>query len=527
VTDYDLYGATAGPATSISEPGSQYTLGVEWYATSTAWLKGYRVWRPSDGGSPQLNGPLVARTWTAGGSAVAGTDAAFTLSGSGWQTVLLGTPVALLLGSGNSYRSGVHFPGGRYSATNGYFGIGGPGEGGIINGPLRAPDAGNSISLIQNLFTVGASITFPASGSSANYWIQPIITDVDPGGESHSGAVSSSLVLGGNLTGGKAASGSPSSSVLALAANAAGQKRAAGAASAALGLTATVGSTSKVGAGVVTSSLGLSSSVTGSADADGTAARSRVLCSAWALPNDVPEPDRSKQSDEEWARDLLEASEILYYLSGRRWIGVGCTETAVLRSMDGNGTWPYHPTWGSCPCWSYGTWHGQYFYPPGVNVHVTHAQGPVAVQLPMSPIGVVTEVREDGVLLDPSKYRFSRSGWLTRLDGRSWNTCMDTTEITYSYGEPPPEAGVRAAVDLAVERLAYRLGEECAWPKMVTSFTRQGLSGEIPNPMDFISDGRTAIASVDMWLAAVNPQARAQRGRVWSPDLPSASVRYP
>jgi hypothetical protein len=526
VTDYDLYGATAGPATSISEPGSQYTLGVEWYATATAWLKGYRVWRPSDGGSPQLNGPLVARTWTAGGSVVAGTDAAFALSGTGWQTVLLSTPVPLLLGSGNSYRSGVHFPGGRYSATNGYFGIGGPGEGGIINGPLRAPDAGNSISLIQNLFTVGASITFPTSGSSANYWIQPIITDVDPGGESNSGAVSAALGLGGNLTGGKTGAGAPSS-LLALASASAGQKRAAGATASALGLTAVVGSTSKTGAGVVSSSLGLSSSVSGTADADGTAARSRVLCSAWALPNDVPEPDRAKQSDEEWARDLLEASEILYYLSGRRWTGVGCTETAVLRSMDGNGTWPYHPTWGSCPCWSYGTWHGQAFYPPGMNVHLTHTQGPVALQLPMSPIGTVTEVREDGVLLDPSKYRFSRSGWLTRLDGRSWNTCMDTTEVTYSFGDPPPEGGVRAAVDLAIERLAFRLGEECAWPRTVTSVTRQGMSMEIPNPMDFISDGRTAIASVDMWLAAVNPQARPQRGRVWSPDLPSASVRYP
>ncbi|MGL4809801.1 MAG: hypothetical protein ACRC4O_13735, partial [Giesbergeria sp.] len=334
------------------------------------------------------------------------------------------------------------------------------------------------------------------------------------------------LVLGTSLAGSKRAAGSPSS-VLALAAAAAGQKRAAGAAAAALGLTATVGSGSKRAAGAVASSLPLASSVSGSADADGTAARSQVLCSAWATPNDVPEPDRALQSDDEWRTLLLEASEVLYYLSGRRWIGVGCTETAVLRSVDGNGQWPYHPTWGSCSCWTYGTWRGTWLYPPGVNVYQSHAQGPVALQLPQSPIGTVTQVLEDGVLLDPSAYRVSRSGWLTRLDGRSWNTCMDTTEVTYSFGDPPPLGGVRAAVELAVERAAYARGDQCAWPKMVTSSTRQGLSMEIPNPLDFIADGRTGLPGVDMWLGSVNPQARAQRGRVWSPDIPSARVRYP
>lgn len=521
MTDYDLYGATSGPATSENEPGSQYTLGVEWYTTATTWLKGYRIWRPSDGGTPQITGPVVARTWTAAGSAVAGTDAAFTLSGSGWQTVLLGTPIALSVGSANSYRSGAHFPNGRYAATVGYFGIGGAGEGGIINGPLRAPDAANSISLIQNLFAAGASITFPTNGSSANYWIQPIITDIDPGGESHSGDVTSNLGLGSSATGTKTGVGAPASA-LGLGSSAAGAKLGAGGVSSALALGAGIGNTSKVGVGAVSSALGLNSSVTGAAVSDGKAARSQVLCSSWALPNDVPSPDRETQTDAEWTRLLLRASEILYYLSGRRWIGLGCTETATLRSMDGNGTWPYHPSWGSCSCWTYGTWRGLWLYPPGVDVHLGHSQGPVAIQLPMSPIGVVTEVREDGVLLDPSSYRFSRSGWVTRLDGEAWNVCMDTTTITYTFGEPPPGGGVDAAVELAIELAAYGRGEQCAWPRTVTSVTRQGLSMEIANPLDFLAEGRTGLPGVDMWLAAVNPTSRAQRGRVWSPDIPAA-----
>lgn len=527
MTDYDLFGAMTGPATSVSDPGQQYTLGTEWYITSTAWLKGYRFWRPDDGGSPAVTGPIVARTWTSTGALVAGTDAAFTLSGSGAQTVLLATPVALGVGPANSYRTGAHFPNGRYPFTSSFWSSG-PGSAGIINGPLVGPNQSSATEGEQGSLAVGSSINFPANGSpnAAFYWVTPIITDVDPGGESHSGAVSSNLGLGSNLSGSKIGSGSPSSAIV-LVSSAAGQKRGSGAVASPLGLGSSVGTGSKLGAGAVTSALLLGSSVAGAADADGSAARSRVLCSAWALPNDVPEPDRALLSDPEWAKLLLWSSEILYYLSGRRWIGNGCTETATLRSMDGDGTWPYHPSWGSCPCWSYGRWEGGYLYPPGLNVRLRHFQGPVGIQLPMSPIGVVTEVRENGVLLDPSKYRYSRSGWITRLDGQTWNTCLDTTTITYSYGEPPPEGGVQACVELAVERAAYARGDQCAWPKTVTSSTRQGLSMEIPNPMDFISEGRTGLPGVDMWLGAVNPQARPQRGRVWSPDLPAASVRYP
>jgi hypothetical protein len=524
VTDYDLFGAMTGPDTSAVDGANQYTLGTEWWVTSTVWLKGYKFWRPADGGSPAVTGPIVARTWTATGTPIAGTDAAFTLSGSGTQTVFLGTPVALSLGPTVKYRTGAHFPNGRYPFTAEFWGTG-PGSAGIINGPLTGPNQSAATDGEQGSLVSGSSINFPSNGSpnASFYWVTPIVTDVDPGGESNSGDVTSALALGSSASGSKTGAGSPASALV-LSSSAAGSKTTPGAVGSPLGLTSSVGTGMKLGAGAVSSILGLASSVTGSADTDGSAVRSQVLCSAWALPDDVPEPDRAKQSTAEWARLLLRASEILYYLSGRRWLGLGCTETATLRSVDGNGTWPYHPSWGSCPCWSYGTWQGQYLYPPGMNVHLGHFQGPVALQLPMSPIGAVTEVREDGVLLASFAYRVSRSGWVTRLDGRSWNTCMDTTTITYTYGEPPPGGGVDAAVELGIELAAYGRGEQCAWPRTVTSVSRQGLSMEIANPLDFIADGRTGLPGVDMWLGAVNPQARGQRGRVWSPDIPTAHL---
>lgn len=522
MTDFDLYGATSGPAVSIDEPGSQYTLGVEWYVVGTAWLKGYRFWRPADGGVPKITGPIVARTWTVTGSAMPGADAAFSLSGSGWQTVLLTTPLPLLIGPSNSLRSGVHFPNGAYAATNGFFGIGGAGEGGLANGPLRAPDAGNATNLIQNLFTAGASLTFPASGSSTNYWIQPIVTDVDPGGESHSGSVTSTLGLGSVGAGSKRSAASRST-VIDLASSGTGVKRGAGAPTSTLALSSDLAGT-KRSSGAATSTLALSSSATGNSDSDGTAPRSKVLCSPWALVNDVPEDVRAKYPDVNWMTYLTRASEILYYMSGRRWLGAGCTETAYLRSIDGDGTWPYHPSWGSCTCWSYGSWQGSYLYPPQAILRYGHIPGPYAIQLPMSPISTVSEVREDGVILDPSRYRLTRNGWLTRTDGGTWSVCMDTTQITYQFGEPPAEGGVQSAVELAIEMVVYDAGGQCAWPRTVTSYTRQGLAVEVANPLDFISDGRTGLPGVDMWLSAVNPYSRGQRGRVWSPDVPLANL---
>jgi hypothetical protein len=39
--------------------------------------------------------------------------------------------------------------------------------------------------------------------------------------------------------------------------------------------------------------------------------------------------------------------------------------------------------------------------------------------------------------------------------------------------------------------------------------------------MDFLSNGRTGFYSIDLWLAAVNPDRRPMRGHVWSPDIPT------
>lgn len=250
--------------------------------------------------------------------------------------------------------------------------------------------------------------------------------------------------------------------------------------------------------------------------------RSQVLCSAWATPADIPEAYRERVTDEQWERFLMQASEILWALSGRRWYGVGCEETATLRSTPptaGRASWPYHSSWGQCACWSSASWVDDMLWPPrswGAE-HLSVA----AIKLPRNPITSIVSVTEDGDTLDPSSYRLTRSGWLERLDG-SWAVCGDVTDITYEFGEPPPEGGVQAAVLLAVQLMLDFVGDgKCRLPQRVTSITRQGISMSMIDPMDFLPDGKTGFYLVDLWLASVNPLHRPARGYMFSLDVPS------
>lgn len=256
---------------------------------------------------------------------------------------------------------------------------------------------------------------------------------------------------------------------------------------------------------------------------------SEVLCASWADLDDVPQATRDELAahtppvtDAEITAALLRASELLWALSGRVWYGDGCEEVATLRSSPpapGTGAWPYHDSWRSCRCWSYGTWvDGQLF--PGFGYLGGHVTAPIAVKLPRSPVTSVVSVTVEG---DPfAAWRLLDSGWIERTDGRPWQVCDGATEITYTFGAPPPAGGRDAAVELGIELLKHRRKlKGCRLPSRTTSITRQGLSMEIIDPMEFLNNGGTGLVLVDMWLRSVNPDRSPQAAGVWSPDLPT------
>lgn len=272
--------------------------------------------------------------------------------------------------------------------------------------------------------------------------------------------------------------------------------------------------------------VAVNASVTGSNLA--AAASSAVLCSPWATEADVPEDIRTEMAltEAQWTRALTIASEILWALSGRRWYGSGCTEEAYLRSTPprpGTGSWPYHRSWGDCGCWLQANWVNGY----PISAYLggwPHVEGVYAVKLPRDVVTEIVSVTINGDAF--TSYNLTRSGWLERLDGKPWDMCSGATVVTYRHGEPPPLGGVQAAVTLGIElaRDMYAVGK-CRLPKRVSTVTRQGVTVDIVDSLDILERGGTGLTSVDLWLRAVNPEARPQRAGVISPDVPRLMPR--
>jgi hypothetical protein len=497
VTDYVLFTGDAPPAVSVVDDGSQYTLGMEWGVTAPdLYLKGYRFHRPAD---LAITGPIVAGTWdVATTNPLPDAEATFVLAGSGWQDVLLDAPVPIA--QGVAYRSGAHFPNGRYAATANYWSSG-PGGAGVSDGPLVGYSQPVATENEQGSLAVGAVLAFPSQGApnATNYWVTPIVTDEV--GDVREGAVS--LAFTGAIT-------------------SQGVKAAAGLASPVLTLGGGATDGDKAAASGLGLAVGVSMAVTGSVSMPTSAPVSEVLCSSWATPADVPasvKTDLGLTLDSQWTGPLIRASELLWMLSGRRWYGGGCQELAVLRSD--SAAWPWHESWGRCGCWTSST-----LWPPATLPGSGHVTQPLAVRLPRDRVTSVVSVTVDGVLLDPSAYRVSAAGWLERTDGGQWAVCSATTEVLYRHGSPPPRGGVDAAVTLAIELAKDFYGlKGCKLPRRVTAITRQGVSLDLADPGQFLERGHVGLMSVDLWLSAVNPGGHPTEGLVWSPDLPQTGMR--
>lgn len=140
-------------------------------------------------------------------------------------------------------------------------------------------------------------------------------------------------------------------------------------------------------------------------------------------------------------------------------------------------------------------------------------------------VGTVTEVKVDGVVLNPLFYRVDNGAFLVRLDGQAWPVCQDmaledtevgTFSVSVSRGAPVDGLGAYAAGVLACEFAKDLTGCECALPPTVTSIQRQGISYQI-EPGAF-PNGLTGIRAVDAYIQRYNPHGLKRPSAVWSPD---------
>jgi len=175
VTDYSIWPATDGPLASFDD-GVALNVGTEFFVSTTAWVTHLRWWR----GTTNVNADNLRlyRVDSASSGTVLAEVLSPVASGTGWQSSSI-TPVELT--AGVRYKVVAHMPT-HYVATGGYWTTGGPGELGIVNGILTAPDTSAADGGGQGTFRTGA-VAFPdGSFGGGNYWVDVLVTDVDPSG---------------------------------------------------------------------------------------------------------------------------------------------------------------------------------------------------------------------------------------------------------------------------------------------------------------------------------------------------------
>ena len=227
------------------------------------------------------------------------------------------------------------------------------------------------------------------------------------------------------------------------------------------------------------------------------------------------------------------AVELLYMRSGMQFSGCPVTIRPCQQCNGGSyEEWPVLSDGGWSGSWVPFLWSGAWSnLPAGCGCAGLHTCAPSEIWLP-SAAASITNVKVDGVILDPSAYRVDNGSLLVRQDGERWPTAQDlgapddaagTFSITYVPGPAVPVLGQVAAGALALEFVRACLGLPCRLPAGVQSITRQGVE------MTLIQDDDTAwltgVKEADDFLNTYNPNRRRQSWVISSPDIQPARVQ--
>jgi hypothetical protein len=253
-------------------------------------------------------------------------------------------------------------------------------------------------------------------------------------------------------------------------------------------------------------------------------------CTSWATGEEVAAccSGFSGSDPSELDEYAVIASQALFEVSGRQFAG-GC-ERVVRPCRTGCGCWGQILSRGHIVdggwYWSGTSW--------GCGGDTCGCGFLSRVRLAGYPVREVTEVKLDGVVLDPSEYRLDSWRFLVRLNDTAWPACQDlsldsdqpgTFEVTYEWGVDPPSLAVQAAAELACQLYAACNSEagDCALPSGVVQIVRQGVTYTRQFAQSLFA-GRTGLANVDTFMAVYGQVdgktgQRRRRPAVYSPDL--------
>lgn len=269
-------------------------------------------------------------------------------------------------------------------------------------------------------------------------------------------------------------------------------------------------------------------------------------CESWITGDDVAACCALASNPASYDMVALEASMLLYELSGRQWSGL--CERTVRPCRTRNACWAPWVS-GNWAAWS---WSGWAWVSEQFPANLCGCSAVSKVKLAGYPVREITEVKIDGDVVDPTTYRLDGWRYLVRLDDpgpperdRLWPSCQNlaldddelgTWSVSYRWGVSPPPLGLSAAAELACALYQACSGGECSLPSNVTRVTRQGIEIERTAALSFLSTGNpSGLALVDAFVAAYGggfrPEMRSTRGGVvgaraprrpaiWTPDVP-------
>jgi hypothetical protein len=223
------------------------------------------------------------------------------------------------------------------------------------------------------------------------------------------------------------------------------------------------------------------------------------------------------------------ATRVLWALSGRRF-GT-CEVTLRPCRRDCYGEWPWG--WSEWNSTALGTsvWSGyRYWFPLSCGSCTSGCScSEVSETVLPTPVNRIVQVKVDGTPLVTGAYRVDNNRLLVRTDGQQWPYCNDLTKedteagtwsVTATYGEDVPEGAALAMGELACEIVKAGSGQDCRLPAGVTQLVRQGVTIQYPDVGQLLTEGRTGLYLVDLFLASENPNGLKSRARVYSVDRP-------
>lgn len=250
-----------------------------------------------------------------------------------------------------------------------------------------------------------------------------------------------------------------------------------------------------------------------------------TVLAPWVARSDLPTGLPGAEAELDAACEL--ASAVLYGLSGRRWAGHATRTIEILAT----GTpWWWRDValglpWGGGSSSMWGGGWGPPMMPVMYGGELFNHSGREqarSIRLPDYPVRDVTAVRVAGDTLDAGAYRLIGNRFLEHVSPEGWPSCGLTDdrlmEVDYAYGAVPPTAGRHAAVLLAAELAKAAAGQPSGLPGYVTQRVRQATTESFVSAAALFDKGKTGLASVDLWLATVNPAGLRRRARSWSPD---------